>query len=271
MSIVIGEDAFDRLPQTVQMRQDLNDPLRRVTVREEYKQGLPKFYPDIGQELQLTAEQEDGVFDLLADFEMQLLDLFYATPSGAPSDKASRIRDNDRHREEALLSFLGPEKFDKYRHYGQELPERQVLAHLIARLDPADVLTSGQRAQLRAVLKAEREQTQREEEARRRQALLGAFTSSTAAELLEANIRVNEDGFPELEAESRRLLQRAASFLTARQLATLAEIERQKLDAQHRWVTKLRKNSTTVNSPVSGQSVFISAETEGARLQTDCP
>ena len=37
-------------------------------MRAEYKHGLPKFYPDIGAELHLTAEQEDQLFDLLADF-----------------------------------------------------------------------------------------------------------------------------------------------------------------------------------------------------------
>lgn len=57
MGIVIGEDAFDRLPQTLRMRQDLSDPVRRSAVREEYKQGLPKFYPDIAAELHLTADR----------------------------------------------------------------------------------------------------------------------------------------------------------------------------------------------------------------------
>jgi hypothetical protein len=263
MSIVIGEDAFDRLPQTLRMRQDLSDPARRTAVREEYKQGLPKFYPDIGEELHLTAEQEDRLFDLLADFQMRHLDLFYARPSGAPLEKASRFRDNDRRRDEALLSFLSRERYDKYRSYGQELPERQVVAHFTARLDPADALSSEQRAQLRAVLKAEREQTQSEKVERRLQAR-GTFTPSTAAELLEANIRANEDSLSELEAESRRLLQRAASFMTTRQLAAMSDMERQKLDGQRRSVESLRRNSTSVNSPVPGQGVFISAQAEDA-------
>jgi hypothetical protein len=261
--IVIGEDAFDRLPQTVRMRQDLRDPARRTAVREEYKQGLPEFYPDIGEELQLTAGQVNRLFDLLADFQMRHLDLFYARPSGAASEKASRFQENERRRDEALLSFLGHERYDKYQHYGQELPERQVVAHFARRLDPADALTSEQKAHLRAVLKAEREQSQSARAERRLQAL-GTSMPSTAAELLEANVRMNEDGLLELEAESRRLLQQAASFMTRRQLAALSEMERQKIDGQRRWVESLRRNSTSGTSPVDGQSVFISAQAEDA-------
>jgi hypothetical protein len=263
MSIVIGEDAFDRLPQTVRMRRDLGDPARRTAVREEYKQGLPRFYPDIGKELQLTTEQENRLFDLLADLQMRNLDLFYARPSGAPLEKASRFQDNDSRRDEALLSFLGRERFDKYRHYEQELPERQVVARFTARLDPSDALSFEQTVQLRTVLKEAREQTQSERAERRLQAL-GTSIPRTTAELLEANIRANEDSLPELEAESRRLLQGAAAFMTTRQLAALSEMERQKLDAQRRSVENLRKNSTIGNSPVAGQSVFISAQAEDA-------
>jgi hypothetical protein len=268
MSIVIGEDAFDRLPQTLQMRQDLSDPARRTAVREEYKHGLPKFYPDIGEVLRLTAEQEDRLFDLLADFQMRHLDLFYARPSGTPSEKASRFRDNDGRRDEALLSFLGRERYEGYRLYGQELPERQVVARFTARLEPADALSPEQSAQLRSVLKAEREQTQSEqiqsERIKRRLQALRGSTGSTAEDTLEANIRANEDSLPELEAASRRLLQRATSFMTPRQLAALSEMERQKLDSQRRWVESLRKNSKSVNSTVSGPVVFISAQAEDA-------
>jgi hypothetical protein len=263
MSIAIGEDAFDRLPQTVRMRQDLNDPARRAAVREEYKQGLPGFNPDIGEELQLTAEQVDRLFDLLADFQMQHLDLFYTMPSGAPLEKASRFKDNDRRRDEALLSLLGREGYDEYRRYEQEVPERQVVAHFIGRLDPADALSPEQSAQLRAVLKAEREQI-RGERVGRRLKTFGKSTPSTAADALEANIRANEDSLPGQEAESRRLLQRAAPFLTARQLAALSEMERRKRDAQRRWVDSLRRNSTSVNAPAAGQGVFISAQAEDA-------
>ena len=262
MSIVIGEDAFDRLPQTVRMRQDLNDPARRTAVREEYKQGLPNFYPDIGEELQLTAEQVDRLFDLLADFQMRHLDLFYARPSGAPLEKASQFKDNDSRRDEALLSFLGRERYDEYRRYEQEVPERQVVAYFTRRLDPADALSSDQRAQFRAVLKAGREQRQSEWAKRGRARALGTQPPAAAADLLEANIRANEGSLAELEAESCRLLQQAASFMTARQLAALSEMERRKLDAQRRWVESLRTNSTSVNAPAPGQGVFISAQAE---------
>ena len=57
--MITSEEEFDRLPQTVKMKQDLQDPERRIALREEYKkEELPRLYPDIREELQLTAEQE---------------------------------------------------------------------------------------------------------------------------------------------------------------------------------------------------------------------
>jgi len=261
MSIVFGEDAFDRLPQTLRMRQDLSDPARRIGVREDYKQGLPRDYPGICEELHLTAEQEDQLFDLLADFQMLHLDLFYARPSGAPLEKASQFQDNDRRRDEALLAFLGQETYDKYRVYQRELPDRQDVAYFAARLDPADALSTEQRTQLRAVLKAMREEAQ-SKRAERRLRAPGNIVPRTEAGLLEANIRLNEDSLRELEAASHRLLQRAASSITTRQLAALSEIERQKIDGQRRWIQNLRMSGTSGRSLVPGQSVFISAQAE---------
>jgi hypothetical protein len=113
------------------------------------------------------------------------------------------------------------------------------------------------------VLKAEREQTQSQRLEQRLQAR-GTSTPSTAAGSLEANIKANEDSLPEMEAASRRLLQQVTSFMTPRQLAALSEMERQKLDSQRRWVESLRKNSNSESSPVPGQGVFISAQSEDA-------
>jgi hypothetical protein len=261
MSIVFGEDAFDRLPQTLRMRQDLSDPARRIGVREEYRQGLPGYYPDIREELHLTAEREAQLFDLLADFQMLHLDLFYARPSGAPLETASRFGDNDRRRDETLLAFLGQETYDKYRVYQQDLPDRQGVAYFAARLDPADALSTEQRTQLRAVLKAEREEAQ-SKRAERRLRAPGKIVARTEAELLEANIRLNEDSLRELEAASHRLLQRAASSITTRQLAALSQIERENIDGQRRCIQNLRMSSRSEKSLVPGQRVFISAQAE---------
>ena len=76
--MITSKEEFDLLSQTVKMKQDLQDPERRIAIREEYKkEELPWLYPDIREELQLNAEQEGRLFDLLADFQLQHLDLFY--------------------------------------------------------------------------------------------------------------------------------------------------------------------------------------------------
>jgi hypothetical protein len=110
------EEEFDRLPQTIQMRQDLHDPARRIAVREEYKRGLPSTYPDLLEQVQLTEAQRDALFDLLADFQMRHLDIYYAKE---PDQRArqKRFQENDQRRNEAVHSLLGPDVLETYRRY----------------------------------------------------------------------------------------------------------------------------------------------------------
>jgi hypothetical protein len=251
------EEELDRLPETVQMRRDLQDPARRIAVRAEYKQGLPRFYPDIREQLQLTAEQEDRLFDLLANFQLRHLDIFYTQESDHFA-KMKRIQENEQRRNEALRSLLGPDTLEKYGRYQLEGRERQVVARLARWLDPADALSPEQKSQLISVLKAEREQTTQEFHKRARQILQAALPKeNSAAQLLEANIRANEDSLREVEAASRRLLQHAASFLSAPQLATLTKMENQKLEAQRRSIESLRTQRTSANTAVQRTSFAV--------------
>lgn len=54
--------------------------------------------------------------------------------------------------------------------------------------------------------------------------------------------------------QSRLLLQQAASFLTAPQLATLTRIEHQKLEGQRRAVESLRNDSANTDSTTSSRT-----------------
>lgn len=267
--MITSEEEFDRLPQTVKMRQDLQDPERRLAVREEYKkEELPRFYPDIREELQLTAEQEGRLFDLLADFQMRHLDLFY-TKEPDRLAKHERVQENEQRRDEALRSFLGAERFRKYRCYQLDLWERQYVGRLVRRLNPANPLSPEQKSQLMTVLKSQREQARRESEQERQERLRAALRpNNSAASLLEANIRSNEDHLKQLEAQSRRLLQQAASFLSTGQLGTLTRMENQKLEAQRRSVDSLRARRSSVSSAVQARTGFAAIQ---AVLLPDLP
>ena len=99
------------------------------------------------------------------------------------------------------------------------------------------------------LLKSRREQARRQSEQERREKLRSILrANNSAGSLLEANIRSNEDLLKQLEVQSRRLLQHAASFLSAHQLATLTRMENQKLEAQHRSVDSLRAQRASANS-----------------------
>jgi len=262
--MITSEEEFDRLPQTIKMRQDLQDPERRVALREEYKkEELPRFYPDIREELQLTAEQESRLFELLADFQLQHLDLFY-TKEPDRLAKHKRIQENEQHRDEALHSLLGTDTLQKYRHYQLDLWERQYVARLVRWLNPANALSPEQKSQLMTALKSARDKTLCDEDERRRRLLSSLRTARPAnnspAQLLEAQIQANEESLKNLEAESRRLLQQAASFLSTAQLGTLTRMENQKLEAQRRLVDGLQAQRTSASSVVQGGTGFVAMQ-----------
>jgi len=255
--VITSEEDFDRLPETLKMRADLQDPERRIAMREEYKkEELPRLYPDIQEELQLTAEQENRLFDLLADFQLRHLDLFY-TKEAEHLAKHKRIQENEQRRDEALHSLLGIDTLQKYRRYQLDLWERQFVARLVRWLNPANALSPEQKSQLMTVLKSEREQAHRESEQERRGRLLTALRTNSSASLLEANIRANESQFTRLEEQSRRLLQQAASFLGTAQLTTLTRMENQKLEAARRSVDSLRAQRTNASPGIQGGTGFV--------------
>jgi hypothetical protein len=261
--VTTSEKEFDCLPQTVKMRQDLQDPERRNALREEYKkEELPRLHPDIREELQLTAEQEGRLFDLLADFQLQHLDLFY-TKEVDRLAKRKRIQENEQRRDEALHSLLGTERLQKYRRYQLDLWERQFVARLVRWLNPANALSPEQKSQLMTVLKSQREQTHREREQELRERVRALLqTNNSAASLLEENIRSNEDHLTRLEADSRQLLQHAASFLSTAQLGTLTRMENQGLEAQRRLVDSLRAQRTSASPTVQGGTGFATIQGE---------
>lgn len=253
------EEEFDRLPQTIQMRQDLHDPARRIAVREEYKRGLPGTYPDLLEQVQLTEAQRDALFDLLADFQMRHLDIYYAKE---PDQRArqKRFQENDQRRNEAVHSLLGPDVLETYRRYQLELPERQWVAWFARWLGPADGLSPEQKSQLMAVLRAERNEQhpQREERLMRRlRAVSRAKTNP--AESLEADLRADEDTLREVEEKSRRLLQHVASFLSASQLAAFTRMENQKIDGQRRWVDSMRTQRMSADPATQSGIAFATA------------
>jgi hypothetical protein len=261
--VITSEEDFDRLPETVKMRQDLQDPERRIALREEYKkEELPRLYPDIQEELQLTAEQGDRLFDLLADFQLRHLDLFY-TKEADHLAKHKRMQENEQRRDEALHSLLGTDTLQKYRHYQLGLWERQFVARLVRWLSPANALSPEQKSQLMTVLASQRQQADRESQQARREGLRAALrANSSAASLLEVNIRSNENQLTRLEAQSRRLLQHAASFLSTAQLATLTRMENQTLEAARRSVDSLRALRTNVSPARQGGTGFTAFQAE---------
>jgi hypothetical protein len=159
--VITSEEEFDRLPQNVKMRQDLKDPERRIALQEEYKKELPRFYPDIREELHLTAEQEGRLFDLLTDFQLQHLDLFYTQELDRLA-KHKRIQENEQRRDEALHSLLGTGTLQRYQHYQLDLWERQYVGRLVRWLNPANALSwmtmarfaTGQTARTRSATKS---------------------------------------------------------------------------------------------------------------------
>jgi hypothetical protein len=84
--VITSEDELDRLPQTAKMRQDLQDPQRRIALRREYKkEELPGGW--LNPASFLSAPQ----LDTLSRMENQTLEAREPSARGSPRPAAQTI------------------------------------------------------------------------------------------------------------------------------------------------------------------------------------
>lgn len=197
------------LLQSIESQQDAQSREARLA---QLRLHIPRAFPDLAQELDLTSEQASALLDLLAE---QQLEAMVPVPAGGTEEARQEAvrarREAALRQQDALESRLGREKYGKYREYQQALPARRqvadVQAALAATMSP---LTEDQRTSLVASLASEQKRANEE-----------ALFRSRADPTPRARQEQLQEGLKATEEAYRRVLESAQYYLNPQQLAVL--------------------------------------------------
>jgi hypothetical protein len=201
----------------------LKDPDFRDGMAVSLRSSLAMLYPDLAKDLGLTPEQSGKLLDLLSKHRLASVS---AVPSPTSSDPAAMrefskaVEENSRKEETEVRSLLGDAKYEQWKEYQSTLAVRQQVSQLRSALQSSgQALDEYQEKSLITALAAE--QKRETEEARRSTPPVGSAPRDVAAVL--------EDGLQRGEANNKKMLDVASSYLTASQLEVMGKVQNQQL------------------------------------------
>lgn len=231
-------------------RELLKDPEYRKAALTQARLGLPQRYPGLAEELGLTAEEADRLFDLLAENQMDMSSLTSSIPIGAngAADTAA-LQDANRHRlelqrqlEQQLQTELGSNRYAQWQEYQQTLGPRTQVVQLGRMLESEGVpLNADQSRPLIAAYAAEQK---RQIEDMRRLLGSGPISPADRQRLQEEQLRVQADS-------NRRLVEAARSHLNARQVEALqASLDQQlAMNRASNRMMEIQRQAQGANAP----------------------
>lgn len=237
------------------MRARFEDPQRRAALRQEQRKGIVDSHYGVAEALQLDAATFDKLIDVLTDQQMEWSESFYRdfatrAPMGDPAQRMQAQAERTTRQIDALREVLGQEKFERYQDLQSSLGQRYYLRQLDDRLAQADKLDSTQHEQLVELLHGQLMSSIDLMHSRsfRRSALLRQLdelrTLPSQEELqrqsLLDTIAANEKTWREQPESNRQVRERAAAFLTERQLAALIQMQDEQRSSQQRRVEQMR-------------------------------
>ena len=239
-------------PWTADMRARMEDPRQRAKMREEYWQSIADSHYGVADDLQLDPATFEKLIELLADQQLERSEHFFRgfATQGSPADAKNRM-----HAEagrvtkqiEAQREVLGQEKLERYQALQPSLGQRMQIRELDQRLGDSDKFNGSQRERLVELL---HEQFMNSIERSHglnfmRSPLNSPLQGMPSREELQRSsllqtIAANEEIWREMPESNRQLRERAAEFLTQRQLAMLEQMHAEKLASQQKVVEQMR-------------------------------
>lgn len=120
----------------VQSEQErLQDPAYREALRAQLRGSLPALYPGLAAALNLSREESERLFDLLADQQIQEIEQpifaeWETTNPPAYQEAQRRLQERQQQQQADLEMQLGPATYEKWTAYRQTLGERQTVVSL---------------------------------------------------------------------------------------------------------------------------------------------
>ena len=153
-------------------RQLMQDPEYREALRIQHRANIGRQYPGLAEDLRLTPDQTEQLFDLLTDQQMrsnQQMEPVWDTENADPTvmqQRAEQVRQKwaeaQRQNEAELAALLGPEKMHGWKEYQSTIGARHQAEHLRSTLASQGVPLSrdANRAVVKALAEAQKAQMQ---------------------------------------------------------------------------------------------------------------
>jgi hypothetical protein len=211
----------------------LQEPAGRDLLRAQEYAEIQGTNPHLARDLQLTAEEEGTLLDLLVKQAMEKGELFALMRSGYVGKEFSQLRANH---DQEIAALLGDERAQRYREYEASRPFRVQVRTLRGRLDEANALSDAQEARLVSSLQGAQESFKKELQER----YAGYDVGQTMSTAYGGSFMTSESlGTPAQEqileqmvAFNRQLIDSAKDVLTRRQLEVFSHIHEAQLAEQ---------------------------------------
>jgi hypothetical protein len=254
-------------------REMLKDPEYRKARLAQIRLQLPERYPGLAEELGLSLDQADRLFDLLAESELEMSSssMLVIGPNGqvdpAQRQEMQRQQQELRAKQDAALNaMLGDARMGKWQEYQQTQVSRQRVIQLGRTLDAMGIpLTAAQRRPLNEAMAAEQARQQQDQLAMVRE-LRGSVPQGPGSQPdPQTQARLQEENFRRQADSNRRLVDAVSPHLNPRQLDLLrAQLEQQL--AMNRASSRLQREAAEQNrsaappvmiaAPMPAQAVF---------------
>ncbi|MEJ0099249.1 MAG: hypothetical protein WDO12_05665 [Pseudomonadota bacterium] len=200
-------------------RDMLKDPEYRKARLAQTRLTLPQTYPGLVAALGLSPDEAGRLFDMLADYQLQMETasmplLINGQVDQAAMQESMRARNEIQHaQDDAVLGLLGSSKFAQWQDYQSTRMSRMQATTLSQTLEAAgQPLTAAQMQPLTDAMIAEQKRQTQDMQAAIRD--IGSGTADAQARFADENLRLQEE-------KNHRVLDAVASSLNARQLEIL--------------------------------------------------
>ena len=238
-------------------RELLQDPEYREALRLQQRSLMGRSHPNVAQELGITAEQAEQLFDLLADQQMrnneqpELLwdaeELDPATLQQRQEKMQQRWTELQKTNDAELAALLGPDKLQAWKEYQSTLGSRHQAEQLRSTLASRGVPISDEAN--RAVVKAYAEAQKAEmQEYANMAARASAPSSSAKAGLVRihssgSTAQMYERQMEYTKKRNQRVLEALSPFLTYEQREALQKEQEAELKMQEAQMRIMRAQS----------------------------
>lgn len=244
-------------PINLNSQELMKDPEYRKAMLAQRRMSLPQSYPGLAEELGLTPEEVNRLFDLIAENQLERSSAAIRFDGNTPPDPAlleqmrQQQEESQRKLDESIASLLGEAKLAQYKEYVPTQSSRMRAAEMGRTMGALGrPLSDAQLRPLTAAFIAE--QNRQREDA---QAMSREFMQQGGAPDRE---RLEEVNFRRQQESNRRLVDAVRPHLDTRQLETLQSSLDQQLAINRASTRALRAQMeaagsttvTTVNSVV---------------------